>query len=248
MDKLRLGYYHLTGQTKKYGEAANQIGQRNAKLGDTFSKASNLAVNTGTAIIGLGGAMYALGELTGSSAVASMAELAMQLGTVVAILPTLLTLGGGLLNFIKMFTLANIKLAAVTFKAWLPLLIVFGILYGLYRLFSDSKPELPVPKLPKTTASLAPTKSILTSTSNPLGTPSTTSSVSPFVGNDNTMVSSNMPPNTVNNNNQQVYNIKNLNVNGVNNPHELSNAMGKLAKKKTGVPMSGTSGNLFGNG
>ena len=243
LEKLRLAYYKLTLQSKKYNDTLKSINPNSSNLNSKLSKASNFAEKAGTSILGLGGAMYALGEITGSSAVTSMAEWAMGIGAVVAILPTLFTLIGSLIKFIGMLTIANLKFAFTTLLAFAPLIAAIAVLAGLYYYLSGSKPEIPAPKLPKTKASIVPTTSNLTSTSNPLGSytsPSATSSVDPFVGNDRTMVSSNMPANTVNNNNQQVYNIKNLNVNA-NNPQELSNAMGKLAKKKSGYSASGVS-------
>ena len=132
LEKLRLKYYEVTYQSKKYSDTLNKIKTKNNNINNTLQKTSDFSIKAGTAIMGLGGAMYLLGEATGNSAVTSMADYAMKIGAVVTILPTLLSLGSALIKFIKAVTFANIKLAATTLLAWLPVITAISILSVSY--------------------------------------------------------------------------------------------------------------------
>jgi hypothetical protein len=234
VDKLKLKYYELTGQTQKHEQAMTQAMSRSSNY---YNMAMNSVQKLSMGVTALGGAMTMLGDYTGNEAVKSWGSWITQLGILGTMLPMILSGLGQFVTMLRAITVANLLLAGSTLLAWLPVLLLFGAIYGIYKLFSNTKP-----KKPDFGASAVPGQTSSTSNiTTPMGFPSATSSyltpattadsyATPITGTDKAYASSYGPASTVNNNNQQVFHIKNMNVNA-NNAQQFSESIGKQAKK-----------------
>lgn len=237
VDKLRLMYYQLTGQTHNYNQAMFQAIQRGIQYTRTQQQMINVGQGLMMGVTALGGAMTMLGDYTGDEATKSFGAWMTKIGMFGLMLPMILSGLGQFLTMLRAITVANLLLAGSTLLAWLPVLLLFGAIYTVYKLFSNTKPKKPdsgasaVPGQTSATSNIATPMGFASPTSSYL-TPTTTadSYATPITGTDKAYASSYGPASTVNNNNQQVFNIKNINVNA-NNAQQFSESIGKQAKK-----------------
>jgi hypothetical protein len=245
IDHLRLRYYELTGQTQRYTQALGQAvirGQQNTQVQQQMINASQGLMMGVTA---LGGAITMLGDYTGNEATKSFGSWMTKIGMFSLMLPMIISGLGQFLTMLRAITVANIILAGATLKAWLPVLLIFGLIYTVYKLFSNTKPKKPnfgasaIPGQVPTTSN-ATTSMGLPTTATSYANPTTTASsyAEPMVGASGTYASSPAPASTVNNNNQQIVNVKNMYVNG-DNAKQVANSIAKQAKKTSTYNSSG---------
>lgn len=242
VDKLKLKYYELTGQTQKHEQAMTQAMSRSSNY---YNMAMNSVQKLSMGVTALGGAMTMLGDYTGNESVKSWGSWITQLGILGTMLPMLLSGLGQFVTMLRTIATANVVLAGVTLKAWLPVLLVFGLIYGIYKYFSNTKPKKPdfgastVPGQASNTSNATTSMGLpTTATSYASATNTGGSYTEPMVGASGTYASSPAPASTVNNNNQQIINVKTMNVNG-NNAQQVANSIAKQAKKTSTYNSSG---------
>lgn len=247
LDRMKLKLYALTGQTKKHAEAVQSMSQKYTTSTTSLSSLNTQQIrnkNIMQASIGLIGALGLAFSMAGSAMeddfLTSLGENMMMFSAFISVVPMVL-------NGIKSIGLALRSLAASSIisaglfaSAWFPVLAVLGGIAALYSIFSYFKPKPSVglgeDSLPKQSGAIGLPKSaanfggIYAGSSYINRGDSTYSNT--MAGSSKGFVSSHTPANTVNNNNQQVYNIRTLNVNA-DNPQELSNAMEKQTRKSS---------------
>jgi len=248
LDRLKLKFYALTGQTQKHGDAVHQMGQKYATTTTSMSNLNSQIISKQNLIQGsigllgaLGGAFSLAGSVMENEFLTSLGNNMMMLSGFLALVPMIVngikTIIGAIRALSASFAMSGFFMAS----AWLPVLLVIGAIYGLYKLFSSFKPKPPidlgaerVPAQVKPSASMGLPKGATNFGGIYAGSDYINrgdSAYSPtMAGGARGMASSYGPASTVNNNNQQVFNIKNMNVNA-NNAQQFSESIGKQAKK-----------------
>ena len=213
LDQLKLKYYELTGQTKKYQQALIQAGTAAQKHGKTQMQMINGFQGVGMAIASLGGMMTMFGEITGNELASSTGNMTMLFGTILAFVPQLVNGFQMIIQGVRLLTLANIKSAIVMAAAWWPLYTALYAIYLLYSAFSKVKPkplDLTTPLTTQPTASMTGTNPV---TASPLGGSGTYlrpyigtgATAQPMVGPPSAMATTYMPSTPVNDNSTTIH-------------------------------------------
>jgi|11BtaG_2_1085332.scaffolds.fasta_scaffold00166_26 TP901 family phage tail tape measure protein len=246
LDRLKLKYYELTGQTQKYQQTLVQAGVAAKKHGKTQMQMINGFQGVGMAIASLGGMMTMFGEITGNELASSTGNMTMLFGTILAFVPQLVNGFQMIIQGVRLLTLANIKSAIVMAAAWWPLYTALYAIYLLYSAFSKVKPkplDLTTPLTTQPTASMTGTNLV---TASPLGGGGTYlrpyigtgATAQPMVRPPSAMATTYMPSTPVNDNSTTIH-IKNQTV-VANDPKRLAEKTKRQSGKGLNYNTAGT--------
>ena len=237
LDRVKLKYLQLTGQTNAHRSALIRLGNQTKTTG---LQLTNMAQYGGGALATLGGFFSLLGVASENETAQMVGNNLMLVGSFVSMLPVIHTIFEKIGLALAAFKWSMIKTAIATIISWSPVILLFGVIAGL--IYSISNAKAPKVKTPSPSSSgLSPTedmfaleriqranKSTYMDTNklqNPYFVPNAPyidSATAPYAS----PTSMNSGTTVVNN-----YNIRQLELKA-QNPEELNRELGREAKKR----------------
>lgn len=146
LDRLKLKYLQLTGQTNAHRSALISLRQQ--------TKTNTLVYKD--LLQGAGGGLAAFGGLVSMAGMAFENETAqivggtmLLAGSFASMLPTIVGVFGKIFSVLKLFKIAMLKTAVLTIIAWSPVILLFGVIAGLIYMITKAKPsKVKPPKIP----------------------------------------------------------------------------------------------------
>jgi len=138
LDRLKLKYLQLTGQTNAHRSALLRLRQQTKT---NTLELTNMAHIGGGALAALGGAFSMAGMAFENETAQMVGNNIILAGSFVSMLPTIVGVFGKIFSALKLFNIAMLKTAVLTIIAWSPVILLFGVIAGLIYMITKAKPS-----------------------------------------------------------------------------------------------------------